>query len=145
MLRRIDFTAGFCILWAFLLLVLPLRLILASMTAAVFHELCHFLALRIMGGQVYGVTIGAGGMVMDTAIMTPQAEAVCALAGPAGSFLLVLLCRRLPLLSLCALIQGCFNLLPIYPLDGGRTVRAGWAVLKNTLQSDVFRSTIGEE
>lgn len=122
MRSRIEVTPGFCIFWALLLLVLPLGLILAAVGAAVFHELCHGLAIRAAGGRVLGLTVRAGGMVMDTTPMTPGRELLCALAGPAGSFFLVLLYESMPLLALCALVQGCFNLLPLYPLDGGRAV-----------------------
>ena len=139
--RRIDVMPGFCILWAFLILVLPLRMILAAGLAAVFHELCHILAIRLSGGQVITLTIGAGGMVLETTLMTPGREMLCALAGPGGSLLLVLLYPVFPLLAFCGLIQGCFNLLPIYPLDGGRAL----GLLKKTLQREGFRSTIGGE
>lgn len=123
MQKRVDITPGFCILWSLLLLTLPLGLLLAAVAAALFHELCHGAAIRLLGGQVHGLTIGAGGMEMETAPMTPGREFICTLAGPMGSFVLVLLYPYAPLLSLCALVQGCFNLLPLYPLDGGRAVR----------------------
>ena len=132
--RRIEVTAGFCILWAFLLLVLPLGMIFAAGAAAVFHELCHALAIRLSGGRITRLTIGAGGMVMETAPMTPGWEICCALAGPLGSFILVLLYPLFPLLAFCALVQGCFNLLPIFPLDGGRALRCTVTLVKNTSQ-----------
>ena len=120
--RRIEVSPDFCILWALLLLVLPLKLILAAAGAALFHELCHWAAIRLLGGQVTGLTVRAGGMVMETLPMSTGGELVCALAGPLGSFLLVFVHPNLPLLSLCALVQGCFNLMPLYPLDGGRAL-----------------------
>ena len=121
--RRIEVTAGFCILWAFLLLVLPLGMILASVGAALIHEGFHWLTIRLIGGRVLGLFIGAGGMVMETMPMTPGKELLCAIAGPVGSLLLGCLYHWMPLLALCGLVQGLFNLLPIYPLDGGRALR----------------------
>ena len=127
---KIELTPGFCILWALLLLLLPPGLICAALAAAAVHELGHWLAVRAVGSRVAGITVGAGGMVMETLPLTAPQEILCALAGPAGSFLLLPLYRVLPLLSLCGLVQGCFNLLPLYPLDGGRALACilppGW-------------------
>ena len=60
---------------------------------------------------------------METASMSPVREAICALAGPLGSFSLLLISEYFPEAAVCGLIQGAYNLIPIFPLDGGRVVR----------------------
>ena len=113
-----EVTPGFCIFWAFLVLTLPLKFLLAAATAAAFHEICHAAAVKATGGRIFSMTLGAGGMVME---VESDRELLSALAGPAGSLLLA--CLPMKDLAICGLVQGLFNLLPIMPLDGGRVLR----------------------
>ena len=115
---RVEISGDFCILWAFLIMVLPPRLLLASAVSAMLHEAFHAVAVWFTGGSVRGVRLEAGGIVMDVAEMDGVRELFCASAGPVGSLLLA--CAPYPLLSLCGLVQGLFNLIPVMPLDGGR-------------------------
>lgn len=108
---------------AILILILPLDWLMAAACAAVIHELCHAMAIYVSGGNITGIRIGVGGAVMETEIPGKGRELLCALAGPVGSFLLLFLCHRFPKLAVCAGVQGIFNLLPLYPLDGGRAVQ----------------------
>lgn len=118
-----EFTPGFCIGAALMLMVVPLRWVLALATAAVFHEICHAAALKVCGIRIFGIRISMGGAEISTEPMTTGEEIICALAGPAGSLALLLLLRITPLIALFGLIQGLYNLLPVMPLDGGRVVR----------------------
>lgn len=107
-----------------MVLLLPLKWLAAALAAAAVHELCHLAAVRALGGKVYSLTIGPTGAVMDASVTGRGREILAAAAGPAGSLLLLLLIRLAPRVALCGLIQGLFNLLPLYPLDGGRMLRA---------------------
>ena len=108
---------------ALLVLVLPLDWLMAALCAAVFHEICHIAAIRLLGGSVKGIRIGIGGAAIETEVPGRGRELLSALAGPAGSMLLLPLCHLFPKIALCAFAQGAFNLLPIFPMDGGRALR----------------------
>lgn len=115
---RIDF--GVYFLLAVWLLILPAEWLLGAVLAAAVHELCHYVAAKAMGISCLGLRIGAGGMEMELAPMRPKEERIVAAAGPMGSLMLLCFSRMYPQLAVCGMVQGLFNLIPIWPLDGGR-------------------------
>lgn len=119
----INIEPGFCILAAVLILLVPLKWIVAWFAATLLHELFHYIVIRINRIPVLSLTVGAHGIIMQTGPMFYRAELICALAGPLGALLLLLFARWFPALAVCAYIQSLYNLLPLYPLDGGRALR----------------------
>ncbi|MEX1109886.1 MAG: site-2 protease family protein [Dongiaceae bacterium] len=108
----------------------------------VFHELSHSLVARRFGLPIRGITLFLFGGVaeMEQEPVSPKAEFLMAIAGPISSFLLAgtfyLLAAAagdalphpvvdvLGYLALLNFILAAFNLLPAFPLDGGRMLRA---------------------
>ncbi|HEY6116885.1 MAG TPA: site-2 protease family protein [Candidatus Dormibacteraeota bacterium] len=100
------------------------------------HELSHALVARRHGVKVAGITLWLFGGVaqLEGEPQTPRAEALIAGVGPATSFVVAGLAWALMLLTLSSdlvsgLFQwllfvnislGLFNLVPAFPLDGGR-------------------------
>ena len=120
---RLDYSPGACIALAMLCLTVPPEWIASAFSAALVHEVCHILAVLLMGGKMESLMICERGAVMDVSPMSSVRELICILAGSAGSLGLMAFCRCFPKTALCGLIHGFYNLLPIYPLDGGRALK----------------------
>lgn len=120
---NLRISAAACIWCALLLLVLPLQWVTAAFCAALFHELCHFLAIRACGSRVSMINIGGSGAMMDVGALSNTQELICTLAGPVGGLLLLFIARWFPRLAICGLFHSLYNLLPVYPMDGGRALR----------------------
>lgn len=120
---KITVRFEFCIFLAVLLLFVPVRLLISWLFAAFVHEMFHYTALRVCRVKVFSLAVGLSGAVMETAPMGMKEEIVCALAGPAGGLLLLLVAKQIPYVSLFGAVQSFYNLLPVYPLDGGRVLQ----------------------
>lgn len=100
----------------------------AVLLAALCHELGHYAVLRSRGGWVRHMEISTLGANMQVAgRLSYGSELLAAAGGPAVNLLLAAALAALgrwwePLYLLAGAqgVLGCFNLLPILPLDGGR-------------------------
>lgn len=120
------------------LLILPLRWLVAAMAAAMFHEFCHYIMLKLCGVSVYGLSIGANGAKIAAEPMPSYQELLCAMAGPLGSFVLLLTARWFPILAMCAGIHGLYNMLPVMPFDGGRALKSFLEMCCPKIKDDVL-------
>lgn len=122
-IKQIKVSPYFCVLVAVFLLLLPFQWVCAWLTASLVHELFHCLALTACGVRIYSINLGMSGAVIETESLVPRHEVISAIAGPLGGLFLLFFLRSFPLVGICAMVQSVFNLLPIYPLDGGRVFR----------------------
>ena len=109
----------------------------------VFHEFAHSLVARHFGMQMRGITLFLFGGVaeMDAEPPNPRSEWLMAIAGPISSFLLAFAFWLLGLsgragqwpasivgvaetMAFINVTVAVFNLVPAFPLDGGRILRA---------------------
>ena len=109
-----------CLLWALLLLTLPLPWLLSALLAGLIHEICHIVVVQLWGGAVERIRIGLAGAQIEADIPSEKGKFLAVLAGPSGSLLLCLLWPWQTRLAVCGFVQGMYNLLPVYPLDGGK-------------------------
>jgi Zn-dependent protease len=135
-------------------------MMLALFTSVVLHELAHVTVARRGGARVRSITLMMlGGVSEISEIDKPWLELLMALAGPLLSLLLAA-----ALLGLAALaggappdvrfglfyiaqanaIIGLFNLLPAFPMDGGRVLRSLLEPRLGKLRATDVAATVGK-
>jgi Zn-dependent protease len=143
---RVHWT--FLILLFFFMMAAEFWLVAILFGCVLLHELGHSLAARSFGIRVIDITFWPlGGMARMSEIPEePRTEGLIALAGPAVNFALAALATLailsaqvflgsvpghevLGLFLFINLLLGGFNLLPAFPMDGGRLLRA-WLARK---------------
>lgn len=129
MAHKVSISPYFYIVLPAALLLLPLQWFFAWSMAVAVHEIGHYLALRLCRVPIRRLEITPLGIRMHIGGLTNRETLVCALSGPAAGLLLIAASKIFPYTAVCAFIQGLFNLMPIYPLDGGRALRAAFLLL----------------
>ena len=120
---NISADRGFFPVLALMLLLFPVRFLAGVLLAALCHELGHILAVKLSGGCILTIRLRSFGARIEASPLPPGRAAFCALAGPAAGALTIFTYKTFPELALAGLVQTVFNLLPVYPLDGGRALR----------------------
>ena len=141
-------------------------LILAIFTCVVLHELGHSLTARRFGVGVRRILLmPIGGMAeFDSIPRQPSRELLITIAGPAVNFALAAVLwlvvdrssglpdNALPAslgeLGWCLfywnIYMGLFNLAPVFPMDGGRILRAFLAIKLPYVRATFWAVTIGK-
>lgn len=118
----LELEPGAYVTLALAVLAIPLPWVISWITAAAFHELLHYGMVLLTGGRAERVKITPMGVQMEVHFSTWVSEILSAAAGPCAGLLLVLVARWMPRIALCGLFQSICNLIPVYPLDGGRVL-----------------------
>lgn len=147
MSSRIQSTPGTGIYLALMLLMLPIQWVLALIFAVLVHEGMHMIAIFLCSKQLPAIHLYVTGAQIHMPPISRKQEFFCALAGPLGSLLLLLTAGFMPRTALCAAVQCLWNLLPVYPLDGGRALSCLLSMLlpppkARMVQIEVERITI---
>lgn len=148
--------------------VVNMSILIAFFVCVVLHELGHSFTARRFGVGVRRILLmPIGGMAeFDSIPKEPGRELLITLAGPAVNFAIaaVLACfvpfpsgsplgdarftvdfRGIAQLLLqWNLLMGCFNLVPIFPMDGGRILRALLATRLSYLRATQVAALVGK-
>ena len=120
---KIRVESHFLIWVALLFVMLPVRFVLSAFAAALSHEMCHIAGLKLLKYPVLDISIGGFGAKIHTVGLSGWDEVFIALAGPLGGLMMIPFAKWIPAISLFAFIQSIYNLIPVYPMDGGRVFR----------------------
>ena len=96
----IQIASGTYLLAALLLVTLPLDWLICVLLAAIFHEICHILTVYLLSGRILAIEIRLFGCTIDAAGLGEWKQFLSILAGPVGSFSLLLLYRITPKLAI---------------------------------------------
>lgn len=107
----------------FIILLIPINVFLSWLIAAIVHELGHIVFLSLFNGKITKIRITTGGAIISGSDLCWGKNIVCTLAGPVIGVLPVLFIEYIPVIGLFSLMLTIYNLLPFYPLDGGRILR----------------------
>jgi Zn-dependent protease len=135
---------------------------LGLFASIIFHELAHSLVARQFGLPVGGITLFIFGGIAELQHepRTPGSEFWIAIAGPIASFVLaagiyvlglaaenivsVPVMVLLSYLAVANLLLAIFNMLPAFPLDGGRVLRSIlWRLNGDPLKSTRVATRMG--
>ncbi len=110
---------------------------LCFLVSVALHEGGHLTAMRVLHVPFYGMELHGTGAVIRMGSTSSGKEAACAAAGPAVNLLLLLLTfRHLPGMALANALLLLWNLLPLYPLDGGRLINLAVAAMFGLTAAD---------
>ena len=134
----------------------PIRIIYSSMmaisifVAVLVHELSHSLVARRMGANVREIIlfIFGGVAVIERLPKEPKKEFAIAIAGPLASLSLALFMliplRLFTLFGYFNLVLALFNLIPAFPMDGGRVLRSLLAKRYGYVRATRISASVGK-
>ena len=143
-----------------LLALITIVTVILFFLSVLIHEMSHSIVARRKGTPVERITLFLfGGMAqIEKEPETPYSEFIMAIAGPAASFVLAVtfgiiwfftrgidpIAVPVRYLALINMVLGIFNMLPGYPLDGGRVLRSIiWRVTGSLKRATFIASTAG--
>lgn len=121
---RLDLTPGFPAFLAAVWYFDSCGIFWPFLAAMTVHELAHAAVLLLLDGRIESVRLSFAQVELRTGLLSDRTELWSTAAGPGINLLCGWLFRRwMPAFAAVSLLLALFNLLPVWPLDGGRLLR----------------------
>ena len=113
------------------------------------HELGHAFVARAKGAYIHEIVLYpfGGAAKISNIPKRPVDEILVALAGPAVSLMLAIIFSLFETTHFLGYLNWMlffFNILPVFPMDGGRVFRAALATRKSRLEATRIAATVGK-
>lgn len=132
---KVSFHPLFFLFTIFLMLTGKLLIFINYLIVTIMHEYAHALLAKKLGYEIKNIKLLPFGVSLNlqNTAMEPKDEVLVALAGPALNFILYIFCLALwwmfpitygylYLFAYANLVTGIINLMPVFPMDGGRVL-----------------------
>lgn len=129
--------------------LLTLVLAVSIFGSVVLHELGHSVVAQAKGSYIHEIVLYpfGGAAKISNIPKRPVDEILVALAGPAVSLVLAILCYQVTWLEFVGYLNAMlffFNILPVFPMDGGRVFRAFLSIKKSRVEATRIAATVGK-
>jgi len=130
-------------------LLAVLILVVGIFGSVALHELGHSFVARAKGAYIHEIVLYpfGGAAKISNIPKRPMDEILVALAGPAVSLVLAIVFSQFAATHFLGYLNKMlffFNILPVFPMDGGRVLRAALTLDKGRVQATRIAATVGK-
>lgn len=138
---KIKIKPSFFLLMIFVIALRQLEQFFILIMLVFLHELCHMITAAFYGAKCNEIIVTPAGLCakIDIENLSLFQKLVVLFSGPVFNIVFGLLIGSLPSIAL-----GIFNLLPVYPLDGGKITGYTMGYFFGTLRSNRYNVAISK-
>ncbi|MBE6984876.1 MAG: hypothetical protein E7434_04555 [Ruminococcaceae bacterium] len=144
MRKRIDVSPAFVAFLCAYYYFDPLHTFSPFLLSGILHEMGHLITLRLYKVEIHSIKLRMSGAEIASAPMSYFQEILVAISGPLVNLMLLFFSSKTnPNLAFMNFVLVAYNLLPIYPLDGGRILHAMLHIMLPSVAAEILEHVIG--